>query len=874
MKKLFLLLILAVACLFGVTSCGKEEEATPSQPQEQELTDQEKLDKAYSYLKQYYMNANNVTKNSYNVIANVPNATLTWSLEVTSGDQNAVSLGTEKVTINKVEYYEVTISQTPSAETFYKLTATVSVGSLSKQMVYERSVPAVKEGGVTIADLVANKPTGNLDEVFEVTGIWTAKDGMAPASNTYGNGFLSDEEGNKITIYGLSGTEACLSFDEATGVYKYSNSKDFPTLGINDGAVLKVKMVYTVQYDNYSAYLVEIISNGAAGEVDPEPAKVNTTIADLVANAPADEKALIYVVTGIWTGDMAAESNTYGNGKLKDEAGNEIVVYGFSESESCVTWGGTMYAYANTKNFPTLGIEDGAIVTVGMLYTPKFDNYSIYLISKDGQGDVPTVPTPTEPAPTLPADYTVADILAVGATLADQEKIAGTLTITGTITEITAEYSDQYKNISFMLTDGTAEILVFRSKGDCAAELKVGDKVKVEGEVINYAGTIEFQYAALTLVEAGGTDEPVEPTPTVPVEGDPQTETTIAALVASKPTTDADMVYIVEGIWTTGGVANSANKYGNGTLIDEAGNSVAIYGFSSSKEACLTYANNKYTYKNPQDFGTMNLAEYTIVKVGMVYTKQFDNYSIYLIEVVGPVSDAAAVGFDKANLKLDSETAGDLNLPIVGRAGSTIAWASSNVDVIETDGSVTRPAAGSEDAEVTLTATITKGNETVTATFVVTVKAEIAQTGESQLLATFTFGANGSATHADGSEIAAGKTYNADGYALKIDTTSKVYDGARDAKGNSALKLGTSKVIGEFSFTVSSDVNKVVIYVAQYKTNATKVNVNGVDYTISTSSNNGEYTAIEIDTTTTKTITFKTVATTYRAMIDTIEFHS
>ena len=262
MKKLFLLLILAVACLFGVTSCGKEEEATPSQPQEQELTDQEKLDKAYSYLKQYYMNANNVTKNSYNVIANVPNATLTWSLEIVSGDETAVVLGTEKVTINKVEYYPITISENPSAETVYKLTATVSVGELSKQMVYERSVPAPMTDEITIKYLVENKPTGNLDEVFEVTGIWTAKDGLLPSANTYGNGFLSDEEGNKVVIYGLSGTDACLTKDDATGIYTYKNSKDFPTLGINDGAVIKVKMVYTVQYDNYSAYLVEIISNG------------------------------------------------------------------------------------------------------------------------------------------------------------------------------------------------------------------------------------------------------------------------------------------------------------------------------------------------------------------------------------------------------------------------------------------------------------------------------------------------------------------------------------------------------------------------------------------------------------------------------------
>ncbi|MBQ9125130.1 MAG: hypothetical protein IJY13_00560, partial [Clostridia bacterium] len=68
------------------------------------------------------------------------------------------------------------------------------------------------------------------------------------------------------------------------------------------------------------------------------------------------------------------------------------------------------------------------------------------------------------------------------------------------------------------------------------------------------------------------------------------------------------------------------------------------------------------------------------------------------------------------------------------------------------------------------------------------------------------------------------------------------------------------------------DVTSVVIYVAKYKANTTKVNVNGTDYTISTASNDGEYTAITVDTTTTKTVTFTTVSGGVRCMIDAIEY--
>lgn len=139
-------------------------------------------------------------------------------------------------------------------------------------------------------------------------------------------------------------------------------------------------------------------------------------------------------------------------------------------------------------------------------------------------------------------------------------------------------------------------------------------------------------------------------------------------------------------------------------------------------------------------------------------------------------------------------------------------------------------------------------------------------------LAKFEFGANGSATHVDGNDLGATKSYTEGNYTLTLEGMSKVYGPAFDAKGNSAIKLGTSKLNGTFSFTVADDVNKVVIMVAQYKANSTKVSVNGVEYTISTASNSGEYTAIEIDTTTTKTITFATVGTTYRAMVDSITF--
>jgi hypothetical protein len=139
-------------------------------------------------------------------------------------------------------------------------------------------------------------------------------------------------------------------------------------------------------------------------------------------------------------------------------------------------------------------------------------------------------------------------------------------------------------------------------------------------------------------------------------------------------------------------------------------------------------------------------------------------------------------------------------------------------------------------------------------------------------LARFDFGANGSAAHVDGNDLGASKSYTVGSQKLNLTGMSKVYGPAYDAKGNSCIKLGTSKLTGTFSFTVGEDVTEVVIYVAGYKAaTSTNIKVNGTQYTVKTTSNNGEYTAITIDTTETKTITLTTV--TYRCMIDAIVFN-
>lgn len=114
---------------------------------------------------------------------------------------------------------------------------------------------------------------------------------------------------------------------------------------------------------------------------------------------------------------------------------------------------------------------------------------------------------------------------------------------------------------------------------------------------------------------------------------------------------------------------------------------------------------------------------------GMVADFKIYDYAMTAEEVSDEfnIPDDQKVAKDKEWLDLGDVSAvtEDLTLPVKGAAGSDISWTSSNPDVIATDGKVTRPEAGSGDAKVTLTATITAGKESAIKTFEVTVKQKL-----------------------------------------------------------------------------------------------------------------------------------------------------
>lgn len=115
-----------------------------------------------------------------------------------------------------------------------------------------------------------------------------------------------------------------------------------------------------------------------------------------------------------------------------------------------------------------------------------------------------------------------AAILEAAYALGEDESLSGgPFTLTGVISSINTEWSDEYKNITVtIICDGDKDhpMMCFRLQGDGAKDLAVGDTITVTGEIKNYKGTIEFDAQCnldkVVKGESGDADttEPEKPT--------------------------------------------------------------------------------------------------------------------------------------------------------------------------------------------------------------------------------------------------------------------------------------------------------------------------------------------------------------------------
>lgn len=150
---------------------------------------------------------------------------------------------------------------------------------------------------------------------------------------------------------------------------------------------------------------------------------------------------------------------------------------------------------------------------------------------------------------------------------------------------------------------------------------------------------------------------------------------------------------------------------------------------------------------------------------------------------LAPMTDQEVVDAVEADLAPTSspEVVADLDLPTTGTRSSTIEWASSHPDVVSVTGEVTRPAAGEDDATVTLTATITRGDVSTTKVFEITVPALTV----SGLVARYTF---------DGDLTSTGEAVAGTVTGDRIDSTGGQVSYTDGAHGEAVVLDGSSGV--------------------------------------------------------------------------------
>lgn len=109
-------------------------------------------------------------------------------------------------------------------------------------------------------------------------------------------------------------------------------------------------------------------------------------------------------------------------------------------------------------------------------------------------------------------DPSYADIVKSAYNLEAGASLDGTYRLYGEIVSIDTEYSEQYGNITVTIkVEGVEDkpIQCFRMKGEGCADLKVGDKITVEGVIKNYKGTIEFD-SGCALIGLGEIIDPAK----------------------------------------------------------------------------------------------------------------------------------------------------------------------------------------------------------------------------------------------------------------------------------------------------------------------------------------------------------------------------
>ena len=510
MKKILVCALVLVMCITAFVACNPTE-----QP------DLSGLNGAKDYIVAQFGDVATDTSADYQRPAKAPfNGTyydIAWTVAVTSGPATGIT-----VTDAVDGFVTIDVDEFTTEDIVYTLTATVSDGNGNTvTATFNHKVPAFNS--LTVAEFIALEDG---EDVYAIVGYVMAS-GANPGKT--GSFVIADETGaifsynkfevnvgDKIVAWGSKTTYSGTPQLTTTEVMVIeANSPDYaeatPTVldasDINlaelsettmeemNGTFYKINGVTLVTSGGYTnanyngSQLLQLYTNDeiVAACADFYNCKVN--VYGYVRGFSGGKYLTIQVTRIEWGEDYEYVPSTPASrvefekkalelDNITVEGDVELPTVGSRYADTTIEW-----ALSDT----TAATLEGNVLTVAAL--PEAD-VEITLTATLKNGDVTDTKAITIKV-CAPAESFIKKALTAGAALEHNTSTTDSYIIIGTVAEITSAYSEQYKNVTFTVTDGTNTIIIFRYNLDDAATIKAGDSIAIAAPIKKYNDDIE-----------------------------------------------------------------------------------------------------------------------------------------------------------------------------------------------------------------------------------------------------------------------------------------------------------------------------------------------------------------------------------------------
>lgn len=442
--------------------------------------------------------------------------------------------------------YLINVPEESPAEIKYTLTATITADDGSKETVeFERTVPEFKLYDYDGYVKAAKNSTVNIDGI--VTAI-LPKDNGASNSGIYMN--TVDKDGNPnggVYVYNPKASTSDLKIgmtvrvagkkDLYNGTHEIVNARRFTIL---DKTIKTVNPVdYTEAYKNAKDLTDETLTGKQSmlvtikgvdiREIGSDPTyyyfsldgkktyvRISSSSCPLTTaeqeaftktftenkGSRADVTGIVTIFSGKFYLTPATvnvftniEKVNYTPEQKVDRAINDLSIDTVIERSGDVTLADKSELHEDVTI--TWAFKEGTTPTTAVLdnnvikYTQGAKDENVELVATFKSGNITKTANYVVAVKKLAANTFIKMALDAASELADKATTTESYILIGTVSRIKDAYSEQYKNISFYLSDGVQEVLVYRYNLDDAKDIKVGDSLAIAAPMKKYGSDLE-----------------------------------------------------------------------------------------------------------------------------------------------------------------------------------------------------------------------------------------------------------------------------------------------------------------------------------------------------------------------------------------------